>query len=96
MSNIAPELEAYSVNKIKQMFGVAHSTIQAEIACGILPAFRVGRSIRVLRKDLEEYIEAKRVESVFFKRIKPDYYGGCSPEIRKLADEYLKPKRKAQ
>lgn len=44
--------------EIAELLGVTDQTVRNEIQRGHLPAIRVGRTYRVLRSDLDEYIAA--------------------------------------
>lgn len=44
--------------EIAELLGVTDQTVRNEIQRGNLPAIRVGRTYRVLRSDLDEYITA--------------------------------------
>lgn len=48
---------AVSVRTAAQMTGTSETTIRESINKQVLPAYRVGRSIRILTADLEQWLK---------------------------------------
>lgn len=55
------DAEALTVARVASVLGVHINTVRKLIRRGALPAFRVGRRLRVARVDLIEYRRRQRV-----------------------------------
>jgi len=53
-------LELLSIPELCQELGMGKSWIYRRIRSGEIPSVKLGRSIKVKRSDLEEYLESKR------------------------------------
>ena len=53
-------LELLSIPELCQELGMGKSWIYRRIRSGEIPSVKLGRSIKVKRTDLEEYLESKR------------------------------------
>lgn len=51
-----PSRLAFSMREVGAALGVSERSIWTLINCGKLPSFKVGRSVRVRREDLEEFM----------------------------------------
>lgn len=51
-----PSRLAFSMREVGAALGVSERSIWTLINCGKLPSFRVGRSVRVRREDLENFM----------------------------------------
>jgi excisionase family DNA binding protein len=50
----------YSVSAVADMLGMSTDTIRREIASESLPAYKIGRSVRVRYGDLSRWLEGHR------------------------------------
>lgn len=50
----------YSVSAVADMLGMSTDTIRREIASESLPAYKIGRSVRVRYGDLRRWLEGHR------------------------------------
>lgn len=65
-------VEWLSTADASRALGITPRTLYRFIDKGELPAYRFGRVIRVKRSDVNEYIEASRVEPGTLKHLYPD------------------------
>ena len=52
----------YTLHEIAAKFGVSYQMVYNLVRTGELPAYRFGKSYRVMGKDLEEYLQKQRVQ----------------------------------
>ncbi len=52
--------EFFTVREIAELLGVTVDTIQTYIRKKELPAYKVGKSYRIRRNDLEEFLRKRR------------------------------------
>jgi excisionase family DNA binding protein len=50
----------YTVSAVASMVGVSSDSIRRAIASEVLPAYKIGRSVRISYGDVEEWLEANR------------------------------------
>ncbi len=50
----------YTVSAVAEMLGMSADTIRREIASESLPAYKIGRSVRVRYEDLKQWLDGKR------------------------------------
>jgi excisionase family DNA binding protein len=55
------EPTSFSVPEASQYARIGRSCLYAAIAAGKLPSLKIGRSRRLLRKDVDQYLETFRV-----------------------------------
>lgn len=55
--------KALSPTDVAKRFGIHPNTVRNLIASGELPAYRIGRSIRINTDDLDKYMASTRVRS---------------------------------
>jgi len=60
MAHTATEKEWLSLKDVQQMLGIGRTKAYELVATGELPAVRIGRCIRVNRKELENWLRAQR------------------------------------
>ena len=53
--------DLFSVIEVCQELGMGKSWVHRKIKSGEIPSLRLGNNIKVMRKDLEEYLESSRV-----------------------------------
>jgi len=54
----------HTVSAVANMVGVSSDSIRRAIASESLPAYKIGRSVRVRYSDLEEWLEANRYQAL--------------------------------
>ena len=54
------ELRLLSVEEVCQQLGMGKSWVYRRLRSGEIPSVQLGRSIKVMREDLEEYLEQHR------------------------------------
>lgn len=54
----------YTVSAVAEMLDMSADTIRREIASESLPAYKIGRSVRVRYKDLEQWLDGKRFRAL--------------------------------
>lgn len=59
---VSPQLDLMTVREVADAMRVSTMTVYRLINAGELPALRVGRHFRVLRSDLEAYVQHRRVQ----------------------------------
>lgn len=52
---------SYRVDEVAELFDCCRETIEREIKRGRLPAFKVGRTVRVSSEEVESYREKNRL-----------------------------------
>lgn len=57
---MSPEKEYLSLEEVSDLLGVNYQLIYKLVRSGDLPAARIGRVYRILRRDLNEYIERSK------------------------------------
>lgn len=55
-------MEFYSTRQIAKMLDLKTITIRRWIDKGLLPAFKLGRDLKVKKTDLDKFIEERRVK----------------------------------
>jgi excisionase family DNA binding protein len=50
--------------EVAALLGLSERTVARLIACGELPVVHVGRSMRIARRDVEQWVERMRGEEV--------------------------------
>lgn len=58
------EKEFLSLEETAELLGVDYQLVYKQVRSGALPAGRVGRVYRVMRKDLYDYVERSKAQSV--------------------------------
>ena len=53
-------LQLFSIDEVCQALGMGKSWTYRKIKGGEIPSIKLGRSIKVKREDLEEYLEGRR------------------------------------
>ena len=65
MSVTARETEWLSLKDVQQLLGIGKTKAYELVTTGELPAVRIGRCIRVNRRELDEWLQAQRyVDSI--------------------------------
>jgi excisionase family DNA binding protein len=54
------DLELLSIAQVCQQLGMGKSWVYRRLRSGEIPTMRLGRSIKVRREDLEEYLQSRR------------------------------------
>jgi excisionase family DNA binding protein len=57
---MAGEQELFSVKEIAEKLGLSKDTIWRRIREGVLPYYKLGRSVRIRWADVEEYLKRTR------------------------------------
>ncbi len=60
MNNKKEEIEVLTVEEVANLLKLSKITIYRLIKTGEIPAYKIGASWRINKKDLELYIEAKK------------------------------------
>ncbi len=60
MANKKEEIEVLTVEEVASLLKLSKITIYRLIKTGEIPAYKIGASWRVNKKDLESYIESKK------------------------------------
>ena len=68
----ASETEWLSTQEAARRLGVTTRTLYRFVDQGELPAYRMGRVIRVKANDVETFIEASRIEPGTLEHLYPD------------------------
>jgi excisionase family DNA binding protein len=66
------EDEFLTVADVATILRLNQMTVRNWIDQGYLPAFRVGRRIRILRSDLEQFLERSRTQAPVAQPLQPD------------------------
>lgn len=69
---MASEIEWLSTQDAARRLGVTPRTLYRFIDLGDLPAYRLGRVIRLKAADVEAFIEASRIEPGSLEHLYPD------------------------
>lgn len=69
---MAPEIEWLSTQGAARRLGITPRTLYRFIDQGELPAYRMGRVIRVKASDIEAFIEQARIEPGSLEHLYPD------------------------
>jgi excisionase family DNA binding protein len=56
--------QLYSIDEVCKALGMGKSWTYRRIKSGEIPSVKLGRSIKVRREDLEEYLESRRYQPV--------------------------------
>lgn len=59
-TEVAPEFLSYE--QARQLTGLSRQTVWRAVKSGGVKAFKVGRSVKISRRSLEEYVRAEPVE----------------------------------
>ena len=62
MSETPANFESFKLEKVGEMIDTKTRTLRAAITRGELPAFRIGKGIRIRATDLEEFVSRRMVE----------------------------------
>ena len=54
--------ESFRIDETAEYLGVCERTIRRLINKGELPAFRIGRSLRIRKKDLQQFLRRQLLE----------------------------------
>lgn len=68
----APEIEWLSTQDAARRLGITPRTLYRFIDLGDLPAYRLGRVIRLKADDVAAFIEAARIEPGTLEHLYPD------------------------
>ena len=68
--------EWLSSKEAASRIGITHRTLYRFIDEGQIPAYRIGRVIRLQRPDVESFIEQSRVQPGTLKHLYPDTDAG--------------------
>ncbi len=68
----APEIEWLSTQDAARRLGITPRTLYRFIDLGELPAYRLGRVIRLKADDVATFIEASRIEPGSLEHLYPD------------------------
>lgn len=68
----ATEIEWLSTQEAARRLGVTTRTLYRFVDQGELPAYRMGRVIRVKANDVDTFIEASRIEPGTLEHLYPD------------------------
>jgi len=69
---MADEIEWLSTQEAARRLGVTPRTLYRFIDQGDLPAYRLGRVIRLKKADVDAFIEASRIEPGSLEHLYPD------------------------
>ena len=58
------EQEFISLNELQEILGIGRTKAYDLVTSGDLPAVRIGRSIRISKQDLTDWLERQRYQSV--------------------------------
>jgi excisionase family DNA binding protein len=58
------EQKFISLNELQEILGIGRTKAYDLVASGELPAVRIGRSIRVDRRDLTDWLERQKYQNV--------------------------------
>ena len=58
------EQEFISLNELQEMLSIGRTKAYDLVTSGDLPAVRIGRSIRISKQDLTDWLERQRYQSV--------------------------------
>lgn len=67
-----PEIEWLSTQDAARRLGITPRTLYRFIDLGDLPAYRLGRVIRLKADDVDAFIEASRIEPGTLEHLYPD------------------------
>jgi excisionase family DNA binding protein len=69
---VAPETTWLSTQQAAERLGVTARTLYRFIDRGELPAYRMGRVIRLKAADVDDFIEASRIQPGTLEHLYPD------------------------
>jgi excisionase family DNA binding protein len=69
MADTATGKEWLSLKDVQQMLGIGRTKAYELVASGELPAVRIGRCIRVNRRELEGWLQTQRYMDVMTKDV---------------------------
>jgi excisionase family DNA binding protein len=58
------EQEFISLNQLQKILGIGRTKAYALVTSGDLPAVRIGRNIRVDKRDLSDWLETQKYQNV--------------------------------